>query len=397
MKLRLTLILILVTFCLKAQWVQQTGNNSNRLNTVFFTDVNTGYIADQNGVVQKTTNGGSAWSISASGVPVQFYAMHFPTSNTGYIVGSSPGIPGFIFKTTDAGQNWAWDTIGTGSMDGSQGVYFTDASTGYVVDIGGKIKKTIDGGTNFTLQYTAASSLRDVYFIDANIGYAVGHNGIILKTTNGGGNWSLQTTTVTGRLWSVNFLNADTGYVAGDAGTVLKTIDGGANWVPLATGIGSDLSAVFFTSADTGYATSTGDGIVLKTTNGGASWATELSLTGTGIQSIFFPSSSVGYACGDGGIIYKTGGINALEKFDSQNSIKAYPNPVHDKLYISAAGNKVAYVKVFNNQGSVVQGKKFPSVSEALIDVSFLEKGIYFISITTDDGKSSNKKVAVVK
>lgn len=52
----------------------------------------------------------------------------------------------------------------------------------------GRIFKTVDGGTNWSLLTSGTTnSLSSVYFTDANTGYAVGENGTILKTTNGGG------------------------------------------------------------------------------------------------------------------------------------------------------------------------------------------------------------------
>jgi photosystem II stability/assembly factor-like uncharacterized protein len=81
-------------------WVPQIiPPNTEILNSVCFPDVNTGYIAGDNGTVFKTTNGGSAWSYQSSNVFQDLNSIYFPDATTGYIVGDS----GTILKTTNGG------------------------------------------------------------------------------------------------------------------------------------------------------------------------------------------------------------------------------------------------------------------------------------------------------
>ena len=65
--------------------------------------------------------------------------------------------------------------------------------------------------------------LSSVYFPAAKTGFAVGVNGTIRKTTNGGTNWTGLTSGTTQDLYEVYFLNVSTGYVSGTNGTIRKT------------------------------------------------------------------------------------------------------------------------------------------------------------------------------
>ena len=52
--------------------------------------------------------------------------------------------------------------------------------------------KTTDGGINWTTQTSGTTlNLYETSFPDVNTGYVVGEGGRILKTTNGGTTWTL--------------------------------------------------------------------------------------------------------------------------------------------------------------------------------------------------------------
>jgi photosystem II stability/assembly factor-like uncharacterized protein len=158
------------------------GGTNYDLNSVYFTDANMGYAVGGNGIILKTTNGGTNWVALSSGTNKDLTSVFFTGANTGCVVGEG----GLILKTTNGGTNWLVLSSGTSNMLYS--VYFTDANTGYAVGDYGTILKTTNGGINWVvLSKGTSNSLNLVYFTDANTGYAVGEYGTILKTTNGGG------------------------------------------------------------------------------------------------------------------------------------------------------------------------------------------------------------------
>lgn len=60
--------------------------------------------------------------------------------------------------------------------------------------------------------------------------------GALRKSTDGGANWTTQTPGTSAMLFKLFFLNPSQGYVVGDLGTLLKTTDGGATWLPQNSG-----------------------------------------------------------------------------------------------------------------------------------------------------------------
>ncbi|MBI5463408.1 MAG: T9SS type A sorting domain-containing protein, partial [Ignavibacteriales bacterium] len=154
------------------------------------------------------------------------YSVVFTNANIGTIVGSD----GIILRTTDGGTNWTKQTSGT--TNHLNGVSFTDVNTGTAVGSAGTILRTTDGGASWTSQTSGTTNeLRSVSFTDANTGTAVGFGGTILRTTDGGLNWTNQTSKTSNHLSGVSFTDASTGTAVGSGGTILRTTTGGVTWV----------------------------------------------------------------------------------------------------------------------------------------------------------------------
>lgn len=136
-------------------------------------------VVDQDGIY-KTIDGGITWIPKL--IPDQFYSfqsVYFPSPNIGYLIGTYDS----IYKSTDAGETWHAQ-INTNSST-FYSVFFTDDNHGYVVGgdgiSQGAILKTVDGGTNWTLDLSLVQTLGVVFFPNANTGYTCGTNGTIYK------------------------------------------------------------------------------------------------------------------------------------------------------------------------------------------------------------------------
>ena len=166
------------------------GGTAPNINSIFFTDQNTGYAVGDQGTILKTIDGGTNWINQNSGLnhDISLFSVNFPTTDTGYAVGGFDGVMQQLFegvKTTNGGETWTLLNFYNGFPSFS--TYFTSATTGYLL-CRDSVVKTIDGGTSWTMQNTPTNKdLRSLYFLDPNIGYAVGVGGTILKTTTGGG------------------------------------------------------------------------------------------------------------------------------------------------------------------------------------------------------------------
>ncbi len=199
------------------------------------------YFYDWKALILSTNDGGSTWTKEEFPSGGIFTSVFFPDTNTGYIVGTG----GVILKSIDCGTNW---TILNTSLPPLNSAYFINDNLGYVVGNYGKIYKTIDGGSNWISQNTDSMyfdtlynlepiNLQSVYFTDATHGFIVGYvdypycYGVILRTNDGGTTWVSQTLTNENYFSSVYFTSQDTGYITSYWGKILKTTDGGGTWL----------------------------------------------------------------------------------------------------------------------------------------------------------------------
>ncbi|MBP6532624.1 MAG: T9SS type A sorting domain-containing protein [Bacteroidia bacterium] len=76
----------------------------------------------------------------------------------------------------------------------------------------------------------------------------------------------------------------------------------------------------------------------------------------------------------------------------------AYPNPASSILTISVANENIKTISIFNSNGQLIrENSSMQSGKEISIDVSYLDSGNYFYSITTSTGKKSVGKFQVRK
>ena len=315
---KLTLILIIFSNIIlaNAQWVAQNSGTTNQLGSIYFKDLNTGYIVGDYGTILKTTDGGTNWIPQNSGTNNYLSSVFFTDNNNGFVVGSS----GTLLRTTDGGSNWVIQNSQTSNHLYS--INFIDLNTGYVVGANGTILKTTNGGIDWTLQTSGTTnSLISIFFTDENTGYTVGANGTILKTTNGGDTWVGQVSGYSNLLISVFFTDNNTGYVVGVYGKIIKTINGGTNWTNQSSGTSSHLRSIYFTDENNGYITGE-NGKILRTTNGGTNWINQSSGTNSHLLSVYFVNPNLGYIVGSNGTILKTanGGTNWLSQTSGVNN-----------------------------------------------------------------------------
>jgi hypothetical protein len=161
-----------------------------------------------------TTNGGASWSTRTWGV-THLFSVYFTDMNNGWVVGQN----GTIIHTTDGGTTWSAQTSGT--ADYLQSVYFTDANNGWVsYNYGGTLLHTTDGGATWSAEKgVAGANIYSVYFTDINNGWIVGSSGQIKKYTESGdssdGSVSFDlasTVSVTGNTVALNTTTAGKNY-----------------------------------------------------------------------------------------------------------------------------------------------------------------------------------------
>ena len=167
----------------------------NVYSSVQFTDQQTGYVMGSKYIqandykfrLLKTFDGGQTWNLNLEFAVDDIShprIFQFVDASTGFV----PGDSGILYKTTDGGQNWTEQQVGT--MDETLlRVQFADQQTGYVFTyhanpFQSKIYRTANGGQNWVLDLQLDTSLfYDAHFYDPNSGFAVTHDGKIYART----------------------------------------------------------------------------------------------------------------------------------------------------------------------------------------------------------------------
>ncbi len=158
------------------QWTWQNPlPQGNDLSSVFFVNNQVGYNVGDCGIIVKTTDGGTTWSILNSRTTSRLSSVCFTDANTGYAVGDY----GTILKTNNAGASWTRLSSGTNNILFS--VYFNDANTGYVAGYNGTILKTTNGGVTFIDDSSFPEKSFSVYPNPATTAITVSIPGIFSK------------------------------------------------------------------------------------------------------------------------------------------------------------------------------------------------------------------------
>ncbi len=200
---------------------------------VFFIDANTGWIAGANSDIRKTTNGGTSWTTQTAPVSGSLKSIFFLNSNEGWIVGgeydslTGQGRNGLILKTTNGGTNWTAQ-LSNAPYD-LYSVHFINNLNGWVCGFKdtaspGLFLKTTDGGNTWTEIMAPSVSigrygLFGIEFLDTQNGFCVGggnrlgwqgsYFGIFLKTTDGGNLWKVDTVIFDNSPWGLSPLGMD--------------------------------------------------------------------------------------------------------------------------------------------------------------------------------------------
>lgn len=397
MKKTLLLSIALILFGLSsfAQWESLYSGTSNFVTSVYFTNIDTGWCCGFGGTILKTTDGGNTWDPELSGTINDLYCIFFINPDTGYTVGSA----GTILKTSDGGTNWVPQSSGTANI--IVNVFFI-GNTGYAAGDGTTLLKTTNGGQNWTsiTNGAPAANYKAVYFTSVDTGFTVCDPGYILKTTNGGSNWNVVYTDLISLYFSVFFTNTQIGYVAGGdqtTGQILKTTNGGETWAMVPNITSGSLRRIYFPDAIAGWAVSK-FGDIIHTIDAGEHWTAQQSGTTAFLFGLFFINESTGYASGQDGTILKTlnGGFPVgINEKQQSNSLKINPNPATEKITIesSVTGSSLnGTVSVYGIAGQELIRQQVQG-SRVEINISSLQKGVYFIRLMNSEKTVSGKFV----
>lgn len=192
----------------------------------------TGYIAGDSGAVYRTSNSGVTWdSVVITGNPrVSFHKVDFININTGWVFGGSSS-----FKTTNGGLSWVMQTVT--EVNDIRRAYMVNQNIGWVAgsSVIPKFAKTTNGGNTWFAQNPGITGLEnsigDIEMFDENTGYVSGGQASMKKTTDGGANWSSMSTPFNEYYYgTIDFINPMEGMVVSSFGMIMLTRDGGITW-----------------------------------------------------------------------------------------------------------------------------------------------------------------------
>jgi photosystem II stability/assembly factor-like uncharacterized protein len=319
-------------------------------NAIHMLDTINGYSGGDGGWVYKTSNGGQNWNILASMgtlLDISFPPGTLPSSPVGYACGNN----GQVWEITSTLTN-----LNSPSNSTLAGVSAPSVNNVWVC---GGNRIYYYNGTSFTSQIAPTGTFNDIHFINNQEGWVVGDNGIIGHTTDGGFTWNDQTNpdTQNRSLYGVFFLDSNIGWIVGFNGIILHTIDGGSNWNIEAAGLTiAFLRGVHFTSPTNGYVVGNNK-TLLKYTE----------VSGTGNE--------------------------LLETLQ----FNVFPNPANNKIEIRSSEffTKNCTIELHDVYGKILIIKQIATgYKKVEIDVCNLAGGVYFCTLKTDK-KSSTKKLII--
>jgi photosystem II stability/assembly factor-like uncharacterized protein len=117
------------------------GENTSKLNSVFFVDEKTGWTVGNDGKIFKTTGAGKLWREQFSGTTNNLNDVFFTSSTSGWVVGDE----GTIMRTRDGGANWY--PVTTAAHHRLEKILFV-GKRGWAVGFGGTLMQYDEGSTN---------------------------------------------------------------------------------------------------------------------------------------------------------------------------------------------------------------------------------------------------------
>ena len=413
-KLLITIILMLTAFSVNAQWVVQNSGVNVNLYDVKFANRYTGWAVGENGVVLKTTNGGTNWIFMNNpsyGMGKILSGISVVDTNIMYFVGAH-----YTFiKTIDGGKTWIPLRNGPlGMGNGTLGVHFINKDTGWTCG-GGKSLRTMNGGTSFDSSGIFFTSLNDIYFKDFNNGLICG-DGTIFKTTDAGTTWFHSNIPVSYyyMFLKLSVVNNNFVSVIGNGPPFYRSSDFGNTWEvrdSLSSYPPSVMYCCAFSNENIGFAGGT-YGYLYKTTDGGYNWQRQNTINDQRFWgSIYCYNDSVIWGVGGAGKIMHTttGGdwlvnINNYSKNLPVDFIlnENFPNPFNSNTIISFEINRTNKYKL---EIYDITGRKVITLLDKLIEVGNysinfdskeLSSGIYFYRLFSNSN-STTKRFTILK
>lgn len=372
----------------------------------------------------RTINGGTTWTpgiINVNDPALGINNIAPISATTAWVSAVNPtdGSGSCIYRTTDAGETWEQQNINGFTSPGSfvNFVHFFDANNGFAAGdpVGSPLEfeiwRTADGGDTWTQVPGAnipnpTNSTEYGYnggnIVIGNTIWMPTNKGRILKSTDQGLTWTVSQAPLTdfgaatqsGRL---AFSDANNGCLLKTVGTTYTyytTTNGGTTWSAASTFTGDYRLLTYIPGSLTIVATSQVVGLAGSgySSNNGLTWTDIDFGEQRGISA--FLNGSTGWCAGfstdeTSNGIFKFDGTLSNSSFESVSTFNVYPNPASSIVNISSEVDSFT-VSVSDLTGKVVLEKSMSGIENS-VDVSALNSGVYFFTISSDSKKETIK------
>ncbi|OQA85766.1 MAG: Ycf48-like protein precursor [Bacteroidetes bacterium ADurb.Bin234] len=394
----LIFLLTILSYTTQAQWQCLSTGNTVDLYSVACISKDTVIVCGDSGTILKTINSGINWENKISGTDYNLNVIKFANKNIGYIGGGNIN-NGILLKTIDGGETWS--PILTDSIHSIIDIFVIDADTVYFLQYwSGKLMKSIDGGNTWNKTLITDEYIFNIFMIDS-VGYIVTNNAFY-KTVNYANSWKkleinfspryLHNLTLSSSC--IFFTNVDTGFYT-DSQYPIRTIDGFSNYFENETWGGMSVHArMKILPNHIGYfiKSMVDICIIFKTIDNGNTWEVDKYIPGYTYFFAIDGYDTVFYLTSENGIIYRTPEITNNIQTYNNIEIDIFPNPVTHQLTIANEQCQIKEIRMYNIVGKEVKNFMVYN-TEIILDVSDLQKGIYFIKIISDQGSITKKIV----
>lgn len=260
------------------------------------------------GIVFRSENGGSSWSLPQSGTYRNLYHVAFASAARAVAVGDN----GVILVSDDSGENWKGTK--TGGSRRLIRLFFPTSEKGYILG-SDSLYASDDAGESWHGVANVPQLPESFWFISESTGLLATYNGHIYRTTDSGRNWTEVYTDTSVTLRSIAFTrDGTTGFVCGPLGQLLRTSDSGQTWTSV-SGPNPGLYPLNMLIRDDGLvllagATLNADRVVLQRSEDfGGSWENvpvEIRFTGFALFNICLNSLGHGIAVSNLGSVLRT-------------------------------------------------------------------------------------------
>lgn len=413
---------ILSLFCTisKAQWAELSASPSEvfRHDDVFFVNQDTGWVANNQGQIWRTNDGGNSWALQTTRSDTYFRCLAFFDENLGFVgtLGKESWWAGSkndtaLYRTRNGGNTWEpVTTISGDTVVGLCGLQVVNDTV--IVGVGRVGGPTVfvrssDRGETWSSMSMAtyAKTLIEPYFTSTDTGFVIGgteegagpSSGVILYTTNGGASWTnVKTTTKTNEwCWKIFFPSNNVGYVSLQSSTIdsvnfLKTTDGGQTWIEKrlanqywAQGIGFLNDSVGWIGGDLSKTYS------LRTVDGGDTW--QQVEIGSILNRFRKINDSTMYSCGQR--VYKYSNDNPVNPVtnisdETNRDVNLYPVPTQNELNIEIKNGltKLDMIWVYDYPGRNMEVEfEQIEVNKYRVNTKKLHSGLYLLILKGEE------------